>query len=152
LLVKGAFMGKRDILTKVLAVAGTVLTAFPLLAPLIIAVLHFNVERGFRVDWFIPAELFPVVLMGGLFLLWAALRARLQRKWIAWCLGLAMLFLFGGQGLAVVTGLASGKIAAQGVWWIAVLATIALYVICVAALTVNGILMLRGLFRRADAG
>jgi len=145
-------MGKRDILTKVLTVAGTVLTAFPLLAPLIIAGLRFNAERGVRVDWFIPAELFPVVLLGGLFLLWAALRARLQRAWVAWSLGLALFFLFGGQALAMLTGLASGKIAAQGAWWVAVLATIAIYVICVAALTVNGILILRGLFRRADAG
>lgn len=145
-------MGKRDILTKVLTVAGTVLTAFPLLAPLIIAGLRFNAERGLRVDWFIPAELFPVVLLGGLFLLGAALRARLQRAWVAWSLGLALFFLFGGQALAMLTGLASGKIAAQGAWWVAVLATIAIYVICVAALTVNGILILRGLFRRADAG
>ncbi len=145
-------MGKRDILTKVLAIAGTVLTAFPLLAPLIIAGLRFNAERGLRVDWFIPAELFPVVLLGGLFLLWAALRARLQRAWVAWSLGLALFFLFGGQALAMLTGLNTGKIPAQGVWWIAVLATIAIYVICVAALALNGILMLRGLFRRADAG
>lgn len=145
-------MGKRDILTKVLAIAGTVLTAFPLLAPLIIAGLRFKAERGLRVDWFIPAELFLVVLLGGLFLLWAALRARLQRGWIAWSLGLAMLFLFGGQALASITGLATGKIAAQGVWWVAVLATIAIYVVCAASLALNGILILRGLFRRADAG
>lgn len=145
-------MGKRDILTKVLAIAGTVLTAFPLLAPLIITVLHYNAERGIMFDWFIPAELFPVVLLGGLFLLWAALRARLQRAWVAWSLGLALFFLFGGQAVAMVTGLATGKIAAQGVWWVAVLATIAIYEICVAALVVNGILILRGLFRRADAG
>lgn len=145
-------MGKRDLLTKILAIAGTVLTAFPLLAPLIITALRFNAERGLMIDWFIPAELFLVVLLGGLFLLWAALRARLQRKWIAWSLGLAMFFLFGGQGLAMVTGLATGKIPAQGFWWTAVLATIAIYVLFSAALAVNGILIVRGLFSRADAG
>lgn len=143
-------MEKRSILTEILAIAGTVFTALPVLAPLFFAVAGYRAEAGFRFDWLMPAELFPLALAGGGLLLWAALRARSRRAWIAWSLGLAVGLLVGGQVLAMVTGLASGEIEAQGIWWTLVVGSIGLYALAVLSLAVNGGLLLRDLFRRTE--
>ena len=56
-----------------------------------------------------PAELFPVVLVGGGLLVWAAIRAGLRRGIIGWGLAAAVGFLIVSMALAMVTGLASGE-------------------------------------------
>lgn len=85
---------KKDGLTKILAVAGTVLVVLPLLAPLVFALVAFTHRRRFLFDYLMPAELFGLVLAGGLLLLWGALVL--------------------SQGLAVLSGLASGAREASG--------------------------------------
>ena len=140
-------MEKKGVLTKILAIAGMVLVWFPILAPILLSAVSFLADRIFRFDYLMPAELFPFALAGGVLLLWAALRARTQRKLIGWGLGGAIVLLFGGQGLAVVTGLASGETATAGwVMWL-VLAAIVAYALAVVAIGVGGVLLLRDLFK-----
>jgi hypothetical protein len=139
-------MEKKDALSKILAVAGSALAWIPILAPLVISVL-FLVQSGLaRFDYLMPAELFPIALLGGIFLLTAALRMRKRRALIGWSLGLAVVLLFGMQALAVVTGLASGATKPAG-WPLAlVVASLAGYVMAVVALGIGGILILRDVF------
>ena len=80
-------MEEKDVLTKMLAIAGTALVWFPNLAPVLLSVIGFITERMFRFDYLMPAELFPVALVGGFLLLWAALRARSRRGLIGGSLG-----------------------------------------------------------------
>jgi len=134
---------KADVGTKVLAVAGTALAWFPILAPIVLSLI-FRVARGrFRFDYLMPAELFPVALLGGGLLVWAAIRARSRRRLIGWSLGAAVLMLVGGQALAVLTGLASGESAPAGVWWVPVVFSLVLYTASVGAMGAAGILLLR---------
>ena len=79
--------------TRVLAVLGTVLAWFPLAATVLISLAGSLVRGAFLFDYLMPAEFFPVALVGGGLLLWAAVRARLRRRWIAWSLGLAVALL-----------------------------------------------------------
>src|SRR5512139_905727 len=101
-------MGKKDVLTKILAIAGTVLMWFPILAPILFSVRSLVVIQRFRFDFLIPAELFLFALAGGILLLWGAVRARSQIKLIGWSFTAAVALLAGSQGLAVLTGLATG--------------------------------------------
>ncbi len=140
-------MEKKDVLTKILAIAGTVLVWFPILAPILISVAAFITERMFRFDYLMPAELFPFALVGGSLLLWAALRARAQRKLIGWGFGTAVFLLLGGQGLAVVTGLASGETTPAGWRMAVVLAALIAYDLALVAVGVGGVLLLRHLFK-----
>jgi len=140
-------MGKRDIFTKILAIAGTVLVWVPILAPILFSIALFARARMFRFDYLIPAELFPAVLIGGGLLLWAAFRARSQKKMIGWGLGVAVGLLVAGQVLAVVSGLASGAREPTGFWWGVVLGSIVLYVLAVIVIGVGGVLLLRDLFK-----
>jgi hypothetical protein len=58
-------MEKRDAFTKVLAIVGTVLVWFPILAPVLLSVVVLIKGRVFHFDYLMPAELFPAILVGG---------------------------------------------------------------------------------------
>jgi len=137
--------------TKGLAIAGTVLVWFPVLAPTAFAIGSYLQGRVFRFDYMMPAELFPAVLVGSGLLLVAALLARSRRLWIGVGLALAIGFLVATQALAVATGLASGAHEATGWRWTLVLGLLILYDLTVVAIGVGGVALLRDLFRPARA-
>ena len=141
-------MFTKGILTKILAISGIILVWFPLLAPILFSALRLARGGDFRFDYLMPAELFPAALLGGGLLLWAALRARSYRKIIGWGVGIAVVTLVGSQGLAVVSGLASGEIGRDTIWWIIVLTLLAVYVLALLGMGIGGIFLLRGLFRK----
>ena len=140
-------MERKDVLTKILAIAGTALVWFPILAPVLFSVAVIITGRVFRFDYLMPAELFPAALVGGCLLIWAALRARSRRRLIGWGLGIAAGLLVGGQVLAVVSGLASGETEPAGWWWALVLASIVVYSLALVVIGVGGLLLLRDLFK-----
>jgi hypothetical protein len=140
-------MKKKDVLTKILAIAGTALVWFPILAPILLAVVLSITNHTFLFDYLMPAELFPFALAGGGLLIWAALRARLRHRLIGWGLGIAASFLVGGQELAVVTGLASGESEPAGLWWMLVLASLAIFSLALIGIGVSGVFLLVDLFK-----
>ena len=143
-------MEKKDGLTKILAIFGTVLMWFPVLAPIILGVGSLFLAGMFRFDYLMPAELFPSALLGGAMLLWAALRARSQQKLIGWGLALAAGMLFGGQAIAVVTGLASGE-TEPTTWLMAlVLGPLVIYALLLVAVGVGGVRLVHDLYKRPD--
>jgi hypothetical protein len=140
-------MEKKGVLTKILAIVGTVLVWFPILTPVLLSVAVIIKERMFRFDYLMPAELFPATLVGGGLLIWAALRRRSRRRLIGWGFGIAVGLLLGGQMLALVTGLASGETEPAGWWWALVLASIVVYSLALVVIGVGGLLLLRDLFK-----
>lgn len=93
-------MEKQRVFTRMLAIAGTALVWFPILALVWLSASALLNGRMSRFDYLMPAELFLVSLTGGALLLWAALRSRSRRKLIGWGLGIAAGTLVGGQVLA----------------------------------------------------
>ena len=141
-------MEKKDVLTKILAVFGTVLMWLPVLAPIILGVGSLIFAGIFRFDYLMPAELFPSAVLGGAMLLWAALRTHSHRKLIGWGLVTAVVMLFGGQAIAVVTGLASGKTEPTPMLMALVLTPIMIYALALAVVGVGGVQLSRDLFRQ----
>jgi hypothetical protein len=144
-------MDNKGTLTKILAIVGTVLAWFPLLAPVLISIVFLVQEGIFRFDYLMPAELFPFALAGGLLLLWAAIRAKSRVKIIAWGLGVAIFMLVGGQALAVATGLASGETQPDGWQWALVVGSLVIYILAVIAVGVGGIQLLGDLNKQVEA-
>ena len=140
-------MEKKNIFTKTLAIFGTVLIWFPVLAPFILGVGSLLRSGRFRFDYLMPAELFPIALLGGGMLFWASLRAHSHSKLIGWGLAVAVGLLFGGQALAVVTGLASGETEPTPLLMALVLGPILIYALILAAVGVGGVLLVRGLVK-----
>jgi hypothetical protein len=140
-------MHKSDVFTKILAVAGTLLVWFPLILPFVFGFVSMAGDGRFRFDYFIPAELFPLILVGGILLLWAAFRAGAPRRLIGGGLLLAVILLVASQEIAVLTGLASGAAAPEG-WRLGVVAAgLAGFVVSVVAVGVGGARLVRGLLR-----
>ena len=141
-------MEKKGPLTKGLAVVGTVLAWFPILATALTAASGLIGERALRIDYLMPAELFPFALVGGGLLMWAALRAHSRRGLIAWGLAVAVGLLIAGQVLATVTGLASGETEPTGGWWALVVASLVIYTFTLAEIGAAGVLLVRDAFGR----
>ncbi len=140
-------MKNNGVFTKILAIVGTVLMWFPILAPIIFSLALFTRAQVFHFDYLMPAELFPFALAGGLLLLWAAIRARTRLKIIAWGLGISVGMLVGGQALAVATGLASGETEPTGWPWALVIGSLIAFILALIAVGVGGVLLLKDLFK-----
>ncbi len=138
-------MPKRNTLTKILAIVGTIAVSLPILVPLIFAILHFFVTGRFLFDYLMPAEFSLLALGGGAALLWVAITAKLRIQWIAWSLGLAVLLLFGSQGIAVITGLANGDTPMGGWEWAVVLSMLIGYILAIVSLAAGGAFLIRDL-------
>ena len=142
---------KNRVLARALAVIGVTLAWIPLVAPVVPSLIRWVATRVFRLDYLMPAELFPVALAGGGLLMWAAIRARSRQALIGWGLGGMVGALAGSQISAIATGLASGATEPSGWRLTLVAALLALYVLALFVIAVSGILLVRDLSpARAD--
>jgi hypothetical protein len=144
----GGLMLKKIVLTRLLALLGTVLVWFTLLTPVFFSVMRLIRAHIFRFDYLAPAELFLFALAGGILLLLAALCAHSHQKLIAWALGLATVGLGGSMLVASLTGLASGATPPQGWYWMLTLGLLVLYDLMLVMLGIAGILLLRYVFQK----
>jgi hypothetical protein len=140
-------MNRQTEITKVLAISGFVLVWFTILAPVMLSIISLVRGGGFRFDYMMPAELFVVALVGGLLLLWAALRVHLETKWIHWAFGVGFVAFMIGVTLAEVTGLAAGKIGSEG-WLPVAIGLIIVYDLALIALGIGGWYLCRDLIRK----
>lgn len=141
-------MNKQIVFTRILAIAGTVLVGLPVAFPVVLALVLMISQHVFLFDYLMPAEFFPVVFAGTGLLIWAVLRAHLFARSILWAAGAALGLLMLGQGLALLTGLASGRVAGGGWQQILVTILIAAYALAVLALALLGIRLCRSIFRK----
>jgi len=144
-------MQNKGILTKLLAIIGTVLAWLPILVPILFSVIASILMRVFRFDFLMPAELFPVALAGGGVLLWATLRARSRQRLVGWGLAVAVGSLVGSQAIAVVSGLAHGETEPGGWQWALVLILLASYSLALIVIGIGGVMLLRDLFKPSPA-
>jgi hypothetical protein len=150
-IAKGIEMMKnQNVLTKSLAIVGTTLVWLPLAAPLIFSAALGIRAQVWHIDYLMPAELFLIALLGSGLLIWSTLRAHRYTRMIGGAFSLAVFLLFGGQALAVITGLASGAIEPTGLPWVLVLASIAGYILALGVTGVGGFLLIRHLFKTSQ--
>jgi hypothetical protein len=138
----------RRALASILALVGTVLVWIPILAPLFFSLLHLAQTGRWLLDYLMPAELFSLAAAGACALVAASFLARSRLKLFAAAIAIGLAAIFGGSALAEVTGLASGEIEPTGWQWALVVACLAGYVLCVVALGVGGVLLLKDLLQR----
>lgn len=137
--------GKRDKLTKILAIIGTVLLWAPFAFMVITSIVGSIASGAFHMDYLIPAELFPVVIIGGAILIWVSLRSKLMRKSIIIDFIVAVASFFAVQAIAVLSGLAYNLAAVGGFFWGLIIAVLVLYILAALGLAIGGTLLIRKL-------
>lgn len=136
-------MKRNDLVTKLLAIGGTILVWLPLLFPILLAGMAYFSYGALFLDYLMPAELFPLALAGAALLLAAAWRAHDHQRLITATAAVAAAAL----GLLL---LSPG--ARPGTWMFALLAALlVLYAASLAATGAGGALLLHDLFRRTPA-
>ncbi len=145
-------MIKKDTLTKVLAVIGICLVWLPIFGTIMTSIFGTIGSGRFRFDYLLPAELGLSFLVGGLLLIWAAIRAKIMRKQIIWGLVIPIALLIGSQLLAVLTGLASGEYDAVGWRWLVVIVPLIGYSLGIIVEGVFGLKLLGQINRIKSVG
>ncbi|MEW6182515.1 MAG: hypothetical protein AB1500_04965 [Bacillota bacterium] len=145
-------MGWMNTFARILALLGTAAVWLPVAAMLATSVPGSLRTGTFRIDYLMPAELFPLALVGGVLLILAAVIARSHKRLIGWGFGLAVGALVAGQALAVATGLASGETEPVGFPWALVVGSLALYTVGLVVLGCAGVMLTRFVCRRQEDG
>ena len=140
-------------LTKILAVIGTILMYFSILTPILVSIQRSTIWRKFMYDYQMSSELIPTALIGGAILLWAALRSHSRQKFIGYGISMAMSF-------PIMLGLIKIKIIGWnlyrgtpvGITPILLIATFYIYEVALITLGIGGMLILRDLFKKPESG
>lgn len=133
-------MEKRDTLSKILTIIGTVLVWIPILAPVVFGIVSLAMDGIYRFDYLMPAELGILVFAGGALLLWGAIRARSQQGIITWGLGIA------AGSMAIL--IAFGDVEPGSLRWGIAVGLLVAYSLAVVGMGVGGILLWRELFKK----
>lgn len=139
-------MKKVNTFTKVLAVMGSLLVWFPVLAPVLLTLVRAAGGGPLMFDYLMPGELFPLAAVGAVLLIWAAARMKQHVRLIAGSFAAAVALLLGGLAVAAATGLAGGEIEPSGWPWMVTLLMLNGYSVMLLVLGVEGILLLQQLF------
>ncbi len=145
-------MGKRDALAKTLAIIGVVLVALPILAPLVFGLLSVARTGGFRFDYLMPFEVYPLTLVGLVLILVAALRSRLRRRPVGISIGMMLGGVLLGAVAAQLTGIANSEETLETWRYAVTIGFGAISIIGQVMLIVVGVMLIRDLFAvEADA-
>ena len=131
-------MEKKDVLSKIFVIVGTVLVWFPILAPVVLGFVSLGMDGIYRFDYLMPAELGIFVFAGGVLLIWGAIRTRIRQRIIAWGLGLA------AGSIAVL--MAFGDVEPGSLEWGIVVGLLATYSMAIVGMGIGGLLLWKDLF------
>ena len=141
-------MEQKNVLTKTLAIVGTVLVWFPIAAPILFSFVALATRGRFLLDYLMPMELFLFAIVGSGFLLWATLRAHSRFKFVAWGIGIAIAMFLAVSGFAQVTGMASGATEPTSWMWGIVITLLVVFILSIVLVGTGGALLLRDLFKQ----
>jgi len=123
----------------VCAVTGSVLLWIPIGLMIVTAIIGSISAGRLLMDYFMPAELFFLVLAGWILLVVGSVLSQRMRIPVVIIGLVAFGLLIGCQLIAVMSGLSSGAIPAEGFIWYLVLGMLILYDVLVIVLGIVGI-------------
>ncbi len=123
----------------VCAVTGSVLLWIPIGLMIVTAIIGSISAERLLMDYFMPAELFFLVLAGWILLVVGSVLSQRMRIPVVIIGLVAFGLLIGFQLIAVMSGLSSGAIPAEGFIWYLVLGMLILYDVLVIVLGIVGI-------------
>jgi hypothetical protein len=132
-------MADRQRAAFVCAVTGSVLLWIPIGLMIVTAIIGSLSAGKLLMDYFMPAELFFLVLAGWVLLIIGSALSQTMRGPVVIIGAASVVVLIGSLILAVVSGFASGVVPAEGPIWYLVLGMLILYDLLVIVLGILGI-------------
>jgi hypothetical protein len=127
----------------------TIIGAFLILAPvtfmLIVAIPPLVKEGLIHIDYLIPLEVFPVVFLGAGVLTLIACKVNIHKKKVCSFVIALILMFFGGQYIAVITGLADGSAPAKGLAFLIVVISMIIFDVLTIIIGIYGVSVYRQL-------
>jgi hypothetical protein len=145
---KGKAMKINPGIQKTVVIVGTCLLWLPVVAPVVFGFVMLVRIGRLLIDYLMPGELFPVILIAGGLLSWMAWLIKKYFKWISGSLIAAIILLVLTQWLAVVTGVASGATAMSGWQYVLVIVVYVGFLSAVISCGIGGILLWKEIFTR----
>ncbi|PKM41250.1 MAG: hypothetical protein CVV04_01995 [Firmicutes bacterium HGW-Firmicutes-9] len=139
---------QKNALIKIFAISGTVMLWAPILFMFITAIFGSIARKTLLFDYLMLAEMFPIVALGLVLLIFTTLLTRTFRKWFGWGSVSALVALVAGNLVAVASGLASGTASESGGYFMIVIVSIVVFNILVVALAILAIMLLRRIFQK----
>jgi len=133
-------MEKKDTLSKILDIVGTVLVWIPVLAPVVFGFVSLGIDGIYRFDYLMPAELGILAFVGGVSLLWAAIRSKSRQGIIAWGLGIM------AGSIAIL--MAVGDVEPGSLEWAIAIGLLIAYSLAIVVMGIGGVLLWRDLFKK----
>lgn len=131
-------MEKKDVLSKILAIVGTMLVWFPILAPLVLGFVSLGMDGIYRFDFLMAAELGILAFAGGVLLIWGAIRTRVRQRIITWGLGLA------AGSIAIL--MAFGDVKPDSLGWGIAIGLLIMYSMAIVIMGIGGVLLWKDVF------
>lgn len=142
-------LGKKGPLTKILAIAGTLLVCFAIVTPILTFADVLAADRVGQFDYLTSVGLFPFAVVGALLLvlseMQSSLRAEISRT------GFSLVIITQVLRLGLSRGVAAGVIELAGLWWALAFMLYAVYFLALVALGVCGVLLLRESFKGSSS-
>ena len=142
-------MKKQSVFTRVLIIVGSILVWVLALLQIVFSFRPLPGGGKFHLDYLLPAVLALFCLLGGVLLIWAAIRAKTGRKLVIWSFAAAVFFLVYSQLMTVWLGLVADQLG-ESAWQMTIV--FGLQLLYWAALALLGIAGIRlwGLLRKQE--
>lgn len=138
-------MDKKARFLRILAYVGVACIWLPLITPLLFSVIHLFMTGRMMIDYLMPAELLPMVIVGGVLITYIAFRIRSHRLIISLSTAGTVLLFLAISAAAALTGLASGTNEPEGWRLFLVMSLLGGYIIDIIVLGIGAVLLVRSL-------
>lgn len=140
------------LLDRSLAVVGTVFAWLPIVVTVALS-LAGSIDTGtVQIDWLMPAAMFVFYGVGAAMLVLVAIGTHRRRRLVVGSVTAAVVTLFAAQGLALISGMASGQTEPTGWTWTLTLMLLAVHTVAVITTGVGGVRLSRDLLRARGPG
>lgn len=140
-------MKNKILISKILAITGTILVWIPIIAPVLLTIIFLITEGRLAFDFLMPMELFFLVIIGALLLIISSIIMKFKWKIIGISLGTTITVFILVQFIAEITGIASGETEMTTLLYFIMITFVIIYIISLIILGISGISLVKKLLK-----
>ena len=136
-------MKNKSLISKIIAITGTILVWIPIIAPVLLTIIFLIIKGRFAFDFLMPMELIFLVIIGAILLIISSIIMKFKWKIIGISLGTIISIFILGQFIAEITGIASGETEMTSTLYFIMITFVIIYIISLIILGISGITLVK---------